>query len=91
MVSQREIARKARLDVSTVNKILNETPGPAFRPETVKAVKETARELGYKRGRPGKWQLLRALEELVEHCVKYDNETFLKPYRDLIKKAKGQA
>lgn len=46
MVTQAEIARRARTDVSTVNKILNGTVSP-FRQETVKEVLKVARLLGY--------------------------------------------
>lgn len=46
-VTQVEIARRVGLDVSSVNKILNQTPGPVFREETIEKVVETAREMGY--------------------------------------------
>jgi hypothetical protein len=47
MVNQVDIARALRLDVSTVNKILNRKPGTKFRPETVQKVMELAKRRGY--------------------------------------------
>lgn len=47
MVTQLDIARRCGVDVSTVNKILNEKQGPVFFKETIKKVKKTAKELGY--------------------------------------------
>jgi hypothetical protein len=47
MTTQVEIARRLGLDVSTVNKILHRVPGLKWREETVKAVFDTAGELGY--------------------------------------------
>jgi len=47
MVTQKQIARRVGLDVSSVNKILNRKPGPVFKPATIKKVLRTARELGY--------------------------------------------
>jgi transcriptional regulator with XRE-family HTH domain len=51
MVTQVEIARRVGLDVSSVNKILNQRKGPVFRKETVRKVFKVARELGYDFGR----------------------------------------
>jgi transcriptional regulator with XRE-family HTH domain len=51
MVTQSEIARRAGLDVSSVNKILNQRPGPVFRKETIRKVFKVARQLGYDLGR----------------------------------------
>lgn len=51
MVTQSEIARKVGIDVSSVNKILNKTPGPVFRKETIKKVHQVARQLGYNFGK----------------------------------------
>jgi transcriptional regulator with XRE-family HTH domain len=45
--TQRDIARRCGLDVSTVNKILRKAPGPAFNKETVRRVRRAAEELGY--------------------------------------------
>jgi hypothetical protein len=62
-VTQLEIARRVNLDVSSVNKILNQRPGPIFKKETIQEVFKVARELGYdfsrlkhqhKRGAPRK-------------------------------------
>jgi transcriptional regulator with XRE-family HTH domain len=47
MTTQLDIARRCRLDVSSVNKILHRRKGPKFKKETVKAVFKAARELGY--------------------------------------------
>ena len=51
MVTQQEIARRAGLDVSSVNKILNKRVGPRFRKDTVARVLRIARELGFDFGR----------------------------------------
>jgi transcriptional regulator with XRE-family HTH domain len=45
--TQKEIARRVGLDVSSVNKILNHRQGPVFRKETIKKVEKVAREMGY--------------------------------------------
>jgi hypothetical protein len=47
MVTQVEIARTLGVDISTVNKILNRTPGYKFRKETIKRVYSMAKSLGY--------------------------------------------
>jgi DNA-binding LacI/PurR family transcriptional regulator len=65
-VTQTDIARRARLDVSSVNKILNRTPGPKFLPATVKRVLRIARELGYDFGRATKGTLGRDLQAAKE-------------------------
>lgn len=51
MITQVEIARMLKLDVSTVNKILNRKPGTKFRPETVEKVQSIARKYGFDFGR----------------------------------------
>jgi transcriptional regulator with XRE-family HTH domain len=51
MVTQVEIARRVGLDVSSVNKILNQRKGPVFRKETVRKVFKIARDMGYDFGR----------------------------------------
>jgi transcriptional regulator with XRE-family HTH domain len=51
MVTQAEIARRAGLDVSSVNKILNKRPGPVFRKETIRKVFKLAKDLGYDLGK----------------------------------------
>jgi len=45
--TQRDIARRCGVDVSTVNKILRKAPGPAFNKDTVRRVLSAAEELGY--------------------------------------------
>ncbi len=47
MTTQRDIAEKLGLDISSVNKILRKVPGSVFNRETVRKVFETAEELGY--------------------------------------------
>lgn len=49
--TQRDIARRLDLDVSTVNKILRNARGPTFSRETVRRVRQMAERLGYDRGR----------------------------------------
>ncbi|HLG42691.1 MAG TPA: PilZ domain-containing protein [Planctomycetota bacterium] len=51
MITQVEIARNLKLDVSTVNKILNRKPGTKFRPDTVEKVYRLARKNGFDFGR----------------------------------------
>ena len=46
-VTQAEIARKVGIDVSSVNKILNNYGGGTFHPETVEEVFKIAKKLGY--------------------------------------------
>ncbi len=64
MVTQQDIAKTVGLDVSSVNKILNRVPGPVFRKETVKAVFQIAKELGYNFKRETKPSLKRRIEAL---------------------------
>jgi len=45
--TQVEIARRAGLDVSSVNKILNRRQGPVFKKATVEKVFRVAKQLGY--------------------------------------------
>jgi len=45
--TQVEIARRAGLDVSSVNKILNRRPGPVFKKATVDKVFRLAKKMGY--------------------------------------------
>jgi len=47
MVTQKQIAQRVGLDVSSVNKILNRRKGPIFKKETIRKVFKVARELGY--------------------------------------------
>lgn len=51
MITQVEIARMLKVDVSTVNKILNRRPGTKFRPETVEKVFKLAKKNGYDFGK----------------------------------------
>lgn len=46
-VIQADIAAVVGMDVSSVNKILNEVKGPVFKPSTIKHVKATAKRLGW--------------------------------------------
>lgn len=64
VVTQGEIARRARVDVSSVNKILNGAVGPVFRCETIARVHRIAKKLGYKyppRGKKSQADTARAL------------------------------
>lgn len=47
MATQKDIARRVGLDISSVNKILNRRKGHLFRKETVRKVFKAARDLGY--------------------------------------------
>lgn len=47
MVTQLEVARRAGVDVSTVNKILHRKPGPKFHRATIAKVFKSARSLHY--------------------------------------------
>jgi DNA-binding LacI/PurR family transcriptional regulator len=64
MTTQVEIAAAVGLDVSTVNKILNQVSGPVFRKDTIKLVFDKAKELGYKPRVAGKGTMRRTLETL---------------------------
>ena len=46
--TQVEVARAVGLDVSSVNKILNEIPGPVFAKSTIRRVKQVARRMGFR-------------------------------------------
>ena len=46
-VTQKEIARRLDLHVSTVSKILNRRPGPVYHQRTVRRVFQLARRMGY--------------------------------------------
>lgn len=50
MATQLDIARRLRIDVSSVNRILHGKKGASFKKETVQAVFRAARELGYDLG-----------------------------------------
>lgn len=65
MITQVEIAEMAGLDVSSVNKILNEVPGPIFKKETIARVLKIAAKHGYDFERPTKLTFPRALREVV--------------------------
>lgn len=62
--TQVEIARRAGLDVSTCNKILNRVEGPVFKKETIKKVFAIARELHYNLERRNKHFYKRRTERL---------------------------
>lgn len=83
-VTQLEIARHTGLDVSSVNKILNERRGPKFKAETIQAVFTVAGQLGYdfKANRAGRCRM--ALRDLIEggHLVGLSNKQ-LKEYKKL--------
>jgi DNA-binding LacI/PurR family transcriptional regulator len=66
MVTQVEIARRIGLDVSSVNKILNKTPGPVFSKETIAKVFSVARRMGYDFKRETRPSLKRRVESLEE-------------------------
>jgi transcriptional regulator with XRE-family HTH domain len=50
-VTQLQIAREVGIDVSSVNKILNKSPGPVFKKETIRKVFRVARDLGFDFGK----------------------------------------
>jgi hypothetical protein len=66
MVTQSDVARVCGLDVSSVNKILNEVRGPVFKKSTIKAVWQTARRLGYVPSATGKTAVRRLVVELLD-------------------------
>lgn len=75
MVTQLEIARQVGLDVSSVNKILNQVKGPVFRKETIKEVMSLARGLGYNFDRKNRhyWQRrAERFEELLRKIMPTD-------------------
>lgn len=84
MVTQVQIAEKTGLDVSSVNKILNEVKGPMFKRRTVQRVFKVAERLGYNFNRPTKYRAIRILQSMFkEHrCAGCsacsDTERFLK-------------
>lgn len=59
--TQVDIAKACGLDVSSVNKILNDRRGPVFEKSTIQYVKETARKMGYKHPSTSKRHLLAIL------------------------------
>ena len=63
--TQTEIARIVGLDVSSVNKILNQTPGATFSKATIAKVFRVAKRLGYDQTRPTKGSLLAALRQIA--------------------------
>lgn len=56
-VIQADIAAVVGMDVSSVNKILNEVKGPVFKPSTIKRVKATAKRLGWTPRKTDVWNL----------------------------------
>lgn len=80
--TQADVARLIGVDVSTVNKILNQKPGPKFKKSTIHSVFKAARTVGYDRRRARKGQLEReaneyrkALQQLIAGVM--DNPTAL--------------
>lgn len=64
MVTQSTIAREVGIDVSSVNKILNQVPGAKFRKDTVARVFRVARRVRYNLDRETKHSLKRKIEFL---------------------------
>lgn len=85
--TQLEVAEKVGLDVSTVNKILNEMPGPVFRKDTIQKVFRTAEKMGYNFNRPTKERTIKTLLKMYrEHkcpgcSACFDTERLLKQLR----------
>lgn len=69
MITQLQIARRIGIDVSSVNKILNQTPGPVFKKETIRQVFKVAKEMGYHFRRDTK-PLLKRRIELLEAALR---------------------
>lgn len=64
MSTQAEIAKICKIDISSVNKILNDRPGAVFKPETIDRVLKTAKRLKYRLNPRGKAALRSILSEL---------------------------
>lgn len=64
-VTQAEIARISGVHVSTANKVLNRTKGPAFRQKTVDRTLRVAKKMGYRFHRPSKRVLIDTIKRLV--------------------------
>ncbi len=69
MSTQVEIARMVGLDVSSVNKILNDAQGPVFKEETKAMVRKMAKKLGYKPKSASKGMMRKELESLFPRDV----------------------
>lgn len=69
-VTQEDIARVVGIDVSGVNKILNEVPGPVFRQTTKTAVFKAAARLGYIEPVRGKKRMMQAVRGLLSACAR---------------------
>lgn len=67
-VRQSDIARACKLDVSSVNKILNDVPGPVFKQITIRRVRAMARRMGYRPKASSKVQIRKAAEALLRAC-----------------------
>jgi transcriptional regulator with XRE-family HTH domain len=86
-MTQVDIAKAVGLDVSSVNKILNETPGPRFKPGTISKVFRVAEKMGYNFNRPTKERALKVLLKMYrEHkcpgcSACFDTEKLLKQLR----------
>lgn len=65
MVTQVQIAELCRLDVSSVNKVLNGVPGPVFKRSTIRRVFATAKRMGWKPRARDKWPLLRRIADIL--------------------------
>lgn len=74
MVTQTQIARRMKMDVSSVNKILNKSPGK-FRDTTVKRVLKLAEELGYEFKLGRKFFLRQRVRDLENAIRAYLNGT----------------
>jgi predicted transcriptional regulator len=64
MVTQKDIAKRIGMDVSTCNKILHKVKGPKFRRETIELVFRTAREMGWDFDRYSKGWAMAVLREV---------------------------
>jgi DNA-binding LacI/PurR family transcriptional regulator len=68
--TQVDIAREVGLDVSSVNKILNQKAGPKFKKATVKKVLSAAKRLGYNFSRASKGRVTQLLAKHFPKDVK---------------------
>jgi DNA-binding LacI/PurR family transcriptional regulator len=68
--TQVDIAEEVGLDVSSVNKILNEKAGSVFKPATVRKVFAAAKRLGYNFSRSSKGRVTQLLAKHFPKDVK---------------------
>lgn len=86
-MTQVRIAEAVGLDVSSVNKILNEAPGSVFKRSTIAKVFRVAEKLGYNFSRPTKERAVKILLKMYrEHrCAGcsacFETEKLLKQLR----------